>query len=106
MTEISRKLASFGQLEGFGLEINGEVRQIKPSILEGNLAEREGFEPPVRFPVHLISSYSDTAARINKRQEKAGESEFQSPFGLSAFCFFYQSNWAKIGINHWTTLYP
>ena len=21
-----------------------------------NLAEREGFEPPVRFPVHLISS--------------------------------------------------
>jgi hypothetical protein len=56
VTEISRKLAAFGYLEGFGLEIMGELRQNKPSISGGNLAEREGFEPPVRFPVHLISS--------------------------------------------------
>jgi hypothetical protein len=55
MTKISRKLASFGHLEGFGLEIMKDIRQKTPVILEG-LAEREGFEPPVRFPVHLISS--------------------------------------------------
>ena len=30
------------------------IRQKTSVILEG-LAEREGFEPPVRFPVHLIS---------------------------------------------------
>jgi hypothetical protein len=55
MTEISRKLASFGHLEGFGLEIMKDVRQ-KTSVILAGLAEREGFEPPVRFPVHLISS--------------------------------------------------
>jgi hypothetical protein len=33
------------------------IRQKTSVILEG-LAEREGFEPPVRFPVHLISSFA------------------------------------------------
>jgi hypothetical protein len=32
------------------------------SLVKG-LAEREGFEPPVRFPVHLISSQAPSTAR-------------------------------------------
>jgi hypothetical protein len=55
MIEISRKLALFGHIEGFGLEIMRDIRQ-KTSVISAGLAEREGFEPPVRFPVHLISS--------------------------------------------------
>ena len=30
---------------------------------EVGLAEREGFEPPLRFPVNLISSQAPSAAR-------------------------------------------
>ena len=32
-------------------------------IKRNKLAEREGFEPPVRFPVHLISSQAPSTAR-------------------------------------------
>jgi hypothetical protein len=34
---------------------------VKPlKMIKKGLAEREGFEPPVRFPVHLISSFPDS----------------------------------------------
>jgi hypothetical protein len=45
MIEISRKLALFGHIEGFGLEIMRDIRQ-KTSVISAGLAEREGFEPP------------------------------------------------------------
>ncbi len=62
------------------------------------LAEREGFEPPLRFPVNLISSISYSGTSGNKRQENAGKSESESPLDLSALAAFYPPNWAKIGM--------
>ena len=47
--------------------------------LEGLLAEREGFEPSVRLPVHVISSHAPSATR----------SPFHNPFrvaNLDGFC--------------------
>jgi hypothetical protein len=61
-----------------------------------NLAEREGFEPPVRFPVHLISREQLKNNGNISRQKLAGKNNSPLPRLLQisvSFCqrFFHKS---------------
>jgi hypothetical protein len=71
-------------------DFSPETSDVGNSLLanEKKLAEREGFEPPVRFPVHLISSFPLAVTPSNKPQEKASNSEKQRLLDLPAFAFF------------------
>ena len=59
------------------------IRQKTSVILEG-LAEREGFEPPVRFPVHLISRDQ------RKRDRSISKHKFteENNYPYARFCAF------------------
>ena len=48
---------------GASMRLCHHGRIVKLTLNEKKLAEREGFEPPVRFPVHLISSQAPSTAR-------------------------------------------
>ena len=68
MMEMTPAFLSSGtfqaQFEHRGLltRIQASRGKVENSLkLEGNLAEREGFEPPVPFRAHLISSQAPSA---------------------------------------------
>ena len=60
------------------------IRQKTSVILEG-LAEREGFEPPVRFPVHLISRDQRKRDRSISKHKFTEENNYP-PTLVSAHC--------------------
>src|SRR5512138_1777785 len=48
------------------------LRVLYKVLLRGLLAERVGFEPTVRLPVHMISSHAPSAARSPLPESRGG----------------------------------
>jgi integrase len=54
----------------------------RPRRVRAKLAEREGFEPSVRLPAHMISNHAPSATRSSLRRRTASYHEFSGEKGI------------------------